>query len=204
MVQSDVSLNEETRELSGTKLIGVSVVFAALAIILHPPFLPIGIPAPYAPFLVYEIWEIPLVIALLLYGIRVGIAVTFINFISLLVFFPGQLITGPIYNLTAIYAMMFGIYLPYHVLRDRGPVIVAWTSMIVGMTMRIGIMTIVNSATLPLPPPIGFSIPLTALPLTLVWIALFNGTVAAYTVPLAHVVASAVAKGTKITAWNRS
>ena len=37
---------------SKTRVISTSVIFSVLAIVLHPPFFPLAIPAPYAPFLI--------------------------------------------------------------------------------------------------------------------------------------------------------
>ena len=48
-------------------------------------------------------------ICLLVFGPLTAVIAGVINFISLLVFFPGQLITGPIYNLIAIFASYLGI-----------------------------------------------------------------------------------------------
>ncbi|UCH31032.1 MAG: hypothetical protein JSV05_05860 [Candidatus Bathyarchaeota archaeon] len=92
-----------------SKTIAAITVFAALTIALN--LSPIKIPAPYAPFLIYQIWEIPIVAAALLFGLRVGAAVSVINTLLLLAIFPGELPTGPFYNLAAILSMLFGIYL---------------------------------------------------------------------------------------------
>jgi len=137
---------------SRTKLISISAVFAALAIILHPPFLPLGVPAPYAPFLIYQIWEIPLVVAMLLYGLRVGVLVSVINFVTLIIFFPGTIITGPFYNLLAIFSTMSGVFIGYRVLHfNRFDIL--WFSTLMGLATRTAIMTVVNGVALPLPPP---------------------------------------------------
>ena len=86
-------LRSRTQKLTGVAL------FAAIAIILN--FL-IKIPAPYAPFLFYEVWEVPLVAVLLLFGIYVAVSVSLINTVALLLVFPGALPTGPFYNLAAV------------------------------------------------------------------------------------------------------
>ncbi len=91
-----------------SKTIAFVVVFAALTVALN--LSPIKIPAPYAPFLIYQIWEIPIVAAFLLYGPRVGIPISIINTGVLLAIFPGELPTGPFYNLAAVLSMLLGIY----------------------------------------------------------------------------------------------
>lgn len=172
------------------RLLAISALLASVSIVLHPPFLP-AVPAPFAPFLFYGLWEIPLVIGLLLYGPKVGIAVTLVNFISLLVFFPGELITGPVYNLAAIYSMMLGIYLTRYLILKRDGVNILLTTG-AGILSRVGIMTVVNALALPLAPPIGFSLGVEALPITLFLVAVFNGTVAAYSIPIAHKISTRV------------
>ena len=87
-----------------SKTLAIIAVFAALAIVLG--ISPLKFPAPYAPFLKYQLWEIAIVIALLLYGIRVGGSISFINALVLLVVFPGDLPTGPLYNLIAVLSML--------------------------------------------------------------------------------------------------
>lgn len=169
----------------------MSALLAGVSIILHPPFLPLAVPAPYLPFLIYGLWEIPLVVGLFLYGLRVGMAVTLVNFITLVLFFPGELITGPIYNLTATYSMMFGIYLAHRGLGIRRG-IKLWLTTGAGIASRVGIMTAVNGFALPLPPPIGFSLGVEALPSTLILVGIFNGSLAAYTIPIAHKIGTAV------------
>jgi len=91
------------------KTIALIIVFTALTLVLN--LSPIKIPAPYATFLIYQIWEIPIVAAFLLYGPKVGIPVAIINTLALLIIFPGELPTGPFYNLAAILSMLIGIYI---------------------------------------------------------------------------------------------
>jgi len=96
-----------------SKSIAAIIVFASLALILN--LSPIKIPAPYATFLIYQIWEIPIVVAFILYGPKVGIPVAIINTLALLIIFTGELPTGPLYNLAAVLSMLLGIYLVHKV-----------------------------------------------------------------------------------------
>lgn len=100
-----------------SKTIAVIVVFAALTIALN--LSPVKIPAPYAPFLIYQIWEIPIVAASLLFGLRVGVPISVINTLVLLAVFPGELPTGPLYNLVAVLSMILGIFLVQRLLGTR-------------------------------------------------------------------------------------
>jgi len=183
-----------------TKIFSASILFATLSLVLHPPFLPLGIPAPYAPFLIYQIWEIPLFIALFLFGPAAAFLSTFINFISLLIFFPGQLITGPIYNLIAIYSSLIGIILiqKLEYLRQKKNLFLLTSAAII---IRTTTMTIVNFIALPMNPPIGFAIPESALPITLALIALFNSTLIAYSVPISHIISNIIKQTIQIKTW---
>ncbi|HML03123.1 MAG TPA: hypothetical protein VK487_07090 [Candidatus Bathyarchaeia archaeon] len=92
-----------------SRAIAAIIIFSAVAIMLS--LSPLKVPAPFALFLTYQIWEIPIVAAFLLYGSKVGIAVSFVNTIALVAIFPGALITGPLYDLIAVLSMLFGVYI---------------------------------------------------------------------------------------------
>jgi riboflavin transporter FmnP len=189
------------------KSLTASILFSSIALVLHPPFLPLGIPAPYAPFLIYQIWEIPLFICLLLFGPTAAFISGIINFISLLVFFPGQLISGPIYNLIAIYSSYLGIILVKRTIikNNKFDYKISFKNIIMvtasSMILRTLIMTIVNYIALPRPPPIGFSIPMEAMPTTLGLIAIFNATTIIYSIPIAFSITKTITKSTDIKAW---
>jgi riboflavin transporter FmnP len=94
---------------NSTKTIGLIIIFAALAIALnlYGP----KIPFPLADFLIFQLWEIPIVVAFLLIGPKVGLAVAGLNTVVLFMFFQGGLPTGPLYNLIAV-SHELGINLP--------------------------------------------------------------------------------------------
>ena len=197
-----------SKPLLDRRSLTASILFPSIALVLHPPFLPLAIPAPYAPFLLYTIWEIPLYICLILFGPITAIISGIINFISLLVFFPGQLITGPIYNLIAIFGSYLGIILikrRKQFVQDTNDIkkdVMSWNMAVIvlsPMILRTVIMTIVNFIALPMPPPIGFSIPLEAMPATLGLIAIFNSTTIIYSIPIAYVIARAAKSATNKT-----
>jgi riboflavin transporter FmnP len=182
-----------------SKFIATSSVFAALTVALNlwSP----KIPAPFLPFLYYQIWEIPIVAAFLLYGPLLGIAVSIINTLVLFAYFPGELPTGPIYNLLAVLGMLLGVYVvqrflagPSH--RQRESVTVA-ISTALGVASRVAIMSIVNWAFIRYPPPIGYGIPEDLIIAWLPFIGLFNATLALYTIPMGYVLAKAVSRGVR-------
>lgn len=182
------------------KTVAVITTFAALTIALN--LSPIKIPAPYAPYLIYQIWEIPIVAALLLYGVIVGTAIAIINTAVLFAVFPGMLPTGPLYNLVAVMSTLFGIIIAEKFaakkLQEHGETLSSSLSTTFGIIFRVAIMTFVNWAFLRFPPPIGFGMPEEAILIALPLIATFNATLALYTVPLGYVIAKAVKLSIKI------
>lgn len=189
-----------------SRTISVVAIFAAFTVVLN--LSPVKIPAPYAPFLIYQIWEIPIVAAFLLFGPRVGVSITIINTLVLLVVFPGALPTGPFYNLAAVLSMLSGIYVGLRFVRKfstlRLEALLAASSTALGTVLRVGVMTIVNWALLRFPPPVGYSMPDGALIAVLPLIGVFNFTLALYTIPLGHLLSRVVSAGTKTRAWSQA
>lgn len=188
-----------------SKILAITAVFAALAIVLS--ISPLKFSAPYAPFLKYQVWEIPIVAALLIYGIKVGVSISFINALVLLVVFPGDLPTGPIYNLIAVLSMLFAVYLIQMVAgkrfrKDRWIILIA-LSTISGIIARVTVMSVVNWIVLRYPYPFGYSVPIEELPAMLSIIALFNSTIVLYTIPIGYIIARAVGIGTKAKTWSQ-
>jgi len=190
-----------------TKTISAVAIFAALAVALTITS-PVRIPAPPpVSFLKYAIWEIPIVVAFMLFGPLVGVAVAIINAIVLLAVYPGDLPVGPLYNLTAVLSMLLGIYVTHKFIakgfKMQSKTLFAVISTALGGVLRVGIMTIVNWTFLRYPYPVGFSIPDVALLPLLPFIGLFNFITVLYTVPLSHFLARIVSVGMKTIEWNQ-
>jgi riboflavin transporter FmnP len=188
-----------------TKAITLTIVFAALTVALNPDISRIFFFAPYAPFLVYQIWEIPIVAAVLLVNLRSGVAIALLNAVVLLAFFPGASPLGPIYNLAAIFSMLAGIYLAQRLFAKRlspeapsgnvwkynAAMAIAYTAL--GIAFRAGIMALVNYTTLRYPPPVGYS--LSEASIVAYWVpvtTIFNATLALYTIPLGYFIATTI------------
>ena len=191
-----------------TRALSLIIIFTALAAALNV-YGP-KIPAPYAPFLYYQLWEIPLVIAFLAIGPKSGIAVTVINTLILLAVFPGGLPTGPIYNLIAVLSMLLGVYIPYRIathgcktenlsnyLRKHVKVI-SISATALGIILRVAVTTFTNYFLIQQPYPIGFSFQQIDALLFLPLSALFNATVALYTIPIVIVITVAVTSRVKL------
>lgn len=184
------------------KNITITAVFAALTIVLNPAISGIGIPAPYAPFLIYELWEIPIVVAVFLYGLKFGISIAALNTVALLALFPGALPTGPFYNLAAVLSMLFGIFIANKIRLSNKPedsFRVKRTALytIFGMTLRVTIMTVINYTFLRFPPPVGFAYPEEVIIATIPLTGLFNATLSLYTIPLGSSIAKLIRSNAK-------
>jgi len=177
-----------------TRDLALGVVFSALTVALN---FTIRIPAFFAPFLYYQIWEIPLVAAFFLFGTQIFLFATGINTIVLLIFFPGSLPLGPIYNMAAVLSMMTGvgftkILLDRHTLKNLAITATLYTSF--GIAARTAAMSLVNYVVLRYPSPVGFSMPEPAILIDIPLIAVFNATLALYTIPIGYSMAKTVAK----------
>jgi len=195
-----------------TKAIALTIVFAALTVALNPELTKIFLPAPYAPFLLYQIWEIPIVAAFLLVSPKSGVAIAALNAVVLLAIFQGASPLGPFYNLAAILSMLLGIFVAHKLFAKRfsperdstgtwkynTTLAAAYTAF--GIIFRVGFMGVVNYVTLRYPPPVGFSLPEISivgyyLPVT----SIFNATLALYTIPLGFFIAEVVRRNFKYT-----
>src|SRR5438132_8355046 len=182
-------------QVSKSRWVSLEAFLTALAVILN---LTISFPAPYLTYLTYEVWEVPIVLALLMLGLRSGVTVAVLNSIVLELVKPQALPTGPLYNLAAIVAMFVGILAAQRVAKRRGWGVVTLLaiSTSLGVITRTSIMTVVNAIVLPLPYPIGFGsfgVTVSQVRALLPPIGLFNFTVALYTIPLAYSIRRAIA-----------
>jgi riboflavin transporter FmnP len=186
-----------------TKALATSIVFAALTVALNPAVSGIGVPAPYAPFLIYGLWEIPIVAAFLLISPASGILISLLNAAVLFAFFPGPLPTGPFYNLIAMFSMLLGVYIARRFIaqesaKGKKVLKIAAASTILGIVLRVAVMTVVNYVTLHQPYPIGFELEEMAVLAFLPAGALFNGTVALYTIPIGEFIANVIKSRLKL------
>jgi riboflavin transporter FmnP len=193
---------------TNTRTLALIIIFISLAIALNV-YGP-KIPFPLAPFLYYQLWEIPIVVAFLAIGPKAGVTITVINSLILLAVFPGSLPTGPLYNLVAVLSMLLGIYIPYRLathgckvenlgmfLRQHVKLITV-AATILGIVLRVSVTSFVNYFALQQPYPIGFSFPpidaLAFLPVG----AVFNATIAIYTIPVAIGIAITITSRIKL------
>jgi riboflavin transporter FmnP len=193
-----------------TKKLALTIVFAALTITLNPALSRLSFAAPFAPMLFYQVWEIPIVIALLIISPIASITISLLNTSVLLVFFPGPLPTGPIYNLLATISLQIGIYIAITIgkkIRDHkncqtniinSP---KWltTTTAIGILTRVVFMSAILYVALPQQAPIGFGFDQTAINAYLPLAAIFNATLALYSIPIGWIIAQRVQKILHIT-----
>ena len=185
-----------------TKALTLTIIFTVLTVILNPDISKISLPAPYAPFLIYQIWEIPIVAAFLLLNLKSAVAIAGLNAVVLLAIFQGASPLGPFYNLAAILSMLLGIYLAHMLFFKRisnkekfgaawkynSTLAIAYTGF--GIAFRVISMGIVNFVTLGFPPPVGYALPQPIIVSYYVPVScIFNGTLALYTIPLGYFIA---------------
>jgi hypothetical protein len=141
------------------------------------------------------------VVAFLALGLVAGLIISAINTVILTAYFTGGFsILGPFYNLVAILSMMLGIYIPYlivtrgnrkedltDVLKKHAKMITIFATAL-GIVFRIAITSVVNYFALQQPSPVGFSYKPAAALAFLPLGALFNGTLALYTIPIAFAI----------------
>lgn len=186
------NLKQSLPFLSTSRRLTAIGLFSALALVINLSRL--SVPAPFAGFLSYEIWEIPIVIALLMFGTSAGISVSLINVVALLLIQPGALPSGPFYNLAATLTMFVGIVAGHKIafrLKMRPSFVISLVTVFGIATRTVG-MVIFNGIFLPFPVPVGFGVSLSALPPLLILIAIFNATLALYTIPIAYWVVRAI------------
>lgn len=191
-----------------TKKLSLTIVFAALAIALNPAFTYIALNFPFAPGLIYQVWEIPIVVAFLIISPISGLAIALLNTAVLFVVFPGALPTGPAYNLAATLSMQVGIFAALTIgkkiscskNKDTNVLFHAkWAtvSTAFGVLTRVAFMSVVLYFALPQPSPIGygnFGFDQATTILFLPAAAFFNATIALYTIPIAFLIAQRVQK----------
>jgi riboflavin transporter FmnP len=191
-----------------TKKLSLTIVFAALAIALNPSFTYISFAAPFAQGLIYQIWEIPVVVAFLIISPVAGLGVSLLNTAVLFAIFPGALPTGPAYNLAASLSMQVGIFaavmIGKKVVCSKNPELnllssKKWATIAtaMGILTRIIFMSVLLYFALPQPFPIGFrsfGFDQAATNAYLPFAAIFNATLALYTIPIGWLIARRVQK----------
>jgi riboflavin transporter FmnP len=184
-----------------SKAIGVIIVFTALVTALNF----FRIPVPYMPTFTYQVADIGLVIAFLLFGIKIGVTVAVLNMLIKMAIFtsPGDFVGAP-YYLVAFFTMVFGIYLfekitkPKILTKQQFTIKSTFLSTVFGILTRTFIMIPIDytvygflvSLVSGLSMSIAYEIVLASMP----GIILYNITVPIFVIPTSYYIAKKVSK----------
>ena len=185
--------------------LALTVAFAALAIVLNT----IRVPTFYWPNMFYRLYEIPIVIAFLLFGPRIGISVVALHLVGQLACFP----LGPVgfvgspHGAVAVLVMLLGTHLATTFIKHREeagkpltgkkPTLLMTAAAI---AFRCGIMTFIDYGVYRflLPPVLGSGSFTDAFIIRLApAFLLFNVTVPLYTIPISYLIAKRVSRNLK-------
>jgi riboflavin transporter FmnP len=171
--------------------------FAALAIILNT----VRIPVIYWPGWYYTICEIPVLVAFLIYGFKIGILVDVLHIAGQEIFFPagaGGIVVYPM-GIFAQLIMFAGIYLANKFIsskvastcqfgeRTKAIIFTGFAAALRGALMPIIDSAVLYSVLLPLV--LGVAIPGTYILALVPSFILYNVTITLYTVPIAYLIA---------------
>ncbi len=186
-----------------TKTIALVITLSALSIVLNPTISKLAVPAPFllGTNLVFQFFEIPILIAFLLMGIKPGLMVALINSVAMVFIYPGRTFLYPVANLLAVTAVIVGVYLAITLYSHRTQVShltgnrVILYSTISGILFRVIVMIpwwfasslLVRSVPIP-------AILSTVLPVEV----FYNAILTLYTIPIAYIIAKTINRSLRI------
>ncbi len=184
-----------------SKSIALTIIFAAIAVALNA----VKIPSVFYPGAAFQFVQIPVIVAFLLFGVKIGVFVGVLNLLGALILFPlgaAGFIAYPL-DFVSLTIMFVGLYLAAKLLRcnDGTETSRSGKKHLIGFTVsatvfRSAIMPFVDYAIFSffLLPVAGATRPEAfIIGLVPAFIA-YNAIVALYTVPIAYVVASNMRK----------
>jgi riboflavin transporter FmnP len=189
-----------------TKAIGIIIAFTALTTVLNL----IPIPVPFLPTYSYQLGDIAIVTAFLLFGPKYGISVAFLNmFVSMTILFRPESFVGAPYYFISVLAMLAGVYASEKLIAKRKfrlkdysiakPALLITIFAVLSRTLIMlpldytvygFLVSIVSGLSVSL----AYAIVLAAMPS----IILFNITVPIYVIPTSYFISSKISKGLKI------
>jgi riboflavin transporter FmnP len=188
------------------KSIALTITFTAVAIALNA----IRIPTIFYPGVPYQISQIPIVIAFLLFGTKIGILVGILNVAGGLILFPlgpSGIIIYPM-DLVSALIMFSGLYVAsrFITLNVETKESAFWKKPVVGLTIfatasRVGTMPLIDYGVtyhFLLPLVFGLRPPEAYITGLVSAFVLYNVIVPLYTIPIAYIVATKVGNHLKI------
>jgi riboflavin transporter FmnP len=183
-------------------------IFSALAIVLNA----IKIPTFYWPNFFYSFYEIPVLVAFIIYGFKIGFLVEIVHIMGQEIFFPMGAAGAVVYPMGLIvHLFMFsGIYLANNLIHRKnakGKLVSEKKTAIyftgLATALRGGLMPIIDYTvmySILLPFALGTTIPETYILALVPAFILYNVTSTLYAVPIAHLIAKKTAKNLRIEA----
>ena len=186
-----------------TKAIAVTIVFAALALALSP----IRIPTLFWPSQYYRLWELPIIIAFLLFGFKIASPATVLYAAGYVLLLPDASgFVGFPWAIVLMLSVFLGLFLASKVVnRKITQQESRWKTSVIyftafGTLSRAAIMPFVDYGVYRflLPFVIGHGIPDAYILGLMPAIVFFNITVPLYTIPIAYLVAKTAGKNLEI------
>jgi riboflavin transporter FmnP len=187
-----------------TRAIAMTIALTGIAIVMNPAISGVGLPFPPIPRLIYNLWEIVIIAAFLLMGFKSGISVALLNSVFLFAVYPGPY--NPFYlgNAVSAASMMVGIFIADRLTRKNsqeersfGVKKIALSTSL-AMLVRVVVMAPIMFAILHY----GFIAPKVPDAYTIAVVlplqAVFNITIALYTVPVGFLLARVVSRNLKV------
>jgi riboflavin transporter FmnP len=183
-----------------TKSIALIITFAAVAIALNA----VRIPSVFDPGASYHFSEIPIIVAFLLFGARIGFSVGILNMVGgLLLFFtgPSSIIAYPM-GLVSVLVVFAGLYVGSKFIKSNGKslhaaiVLTFFAVVLRGCLMPFVDYVVLYHVLVPLV--LGVSLPEAFITGLIPAFILYNVTVPLYTIPLAYFIATKVGNHLKI------
>ena len=176
-----------------TKEVALIIALTGVSLVLSPRLSGLAIPS-FFPGLWFYFWEIPILIALFLLGLKYAILIAFMNG-SVLILFWGPGFNNPLLNLLSALSTVFGVYFARKLLirnyfQERGisrsKEVIVCTAFT--MLLRLAIMTpaVIFYA--------GFFILYELIIMLLPFLIIYDIIIVAYTVPLAYLIEKRVKK----------
>jgi riboflavin transporter FmnP len=186
-----------------SKTIGVIVAFTALTTALNF----VKIPVPYMPTFSYTLGDIVIVIALLLFGPKPGVAVALLSTIITMTILPGPAgIVGPPYYFLSVSTMLLGVYIAIRLVERSTKLQVPAKTVILLTVLAVLTRTLIMfpldytvygalvSIVSGLSMTTSYAIVIAAMP----GIILYNITVPLYVIPTSYYIAKKLSKSLKI------
>ncbi len=100
-----------------SKGIALIIVFTAISLSLHPTFSGLAVPS-FSPGRYFQFWEIPIFIALLLFGLKYAVTIAVLDNVAVMIMFSGGGVTSW-FNIIPLLSTLLGVYLVHRIFSKR-------------------------------------------------------------------------------------